>query len=513
MKTSHGISFIAAAVAAGAMTFAGPAAAQKSKNTLRIAFTETIGGIDRYLDPKIESNVTANMVFDFVMGYDDRKQKFVPRLAKSWKRISPTILELELQNNLTWHDGEKFNADDILYTHKWMSAKKTKFRFKRRFSYIKRVEKLGPYKIRFHTKKPTPTELFLLSYEFQVLPEHIHGKLENKLDFRRNIVGTGPYRVASLDRSKGLVLERIKGRTGLGATTIPSNIDRFHFRAVPDKQTRVAELLRGGIDLSKDLLPEQIENIVKDPKFAATTNPSLATLYVLLDAAGRSGNKAITDIRVRKAMAMAINRPEIAKLLVRNDAVVRKALCDPRAFGCLSDNEPPAFDPVGAKKLLAEAGYPNGFELEHHAISRLDFIGEALVGYWRKIGITATIKRNTFASYRKLQSAGKMSSFSHTYSAGGLPDAQAMMDFFYRPGSRNYHGDPQMLKYGDATRTSLDAEARKATFRKAFTRANAMTYTIPLTNFPVAFIHTKDLFIKKGSVNQYGATLYDMSWK
>jgi peptide/nickel transport system substrate-binding protein len=504
---------IAATAAVAVALLAAPADAQKSKNTMRIAVTEAINGIDRYLDPKIESNVTSNMVFDFLIGYDDRNAKFQSRLAKSWKRISPTILEVELQNNITWHDGEKFDADDVVYTTNWLIDKKTKLRFKGRHRWIKSIEKTGPHTVRFHAKKPFPIDLFRLAYEFTVMPEHIHAKLENKLDFRNNIVGTGPYRVASLDKSTGLVLEKFKGRPNIGAHLAPSNVDRFHFRAIPDKQTQMAELLRGNIDLTKDLSPDQVKNIVKDPRYDVTTNPSLATLYVLLDAVGRTGDTPLKDIRVRKAMAMAINRQEIADVLIGNNAKLRRAVCDPRAFGCASDNEPPAYDPAGAKKLLAEAGYPNGFKLEHHAISRLDFIGEALVGYWRKVGIEAVIKRNTFASYRKVQRAGKMASFSHTYSAGGLPDAQAMADFFWSPGPRNYHGDAQMLALRAEALGTLDANKRKAAFRKLFTRVNEMSYVIPLTNFPVVFVHSKDIAIKTGSVDQYGATLFDISWK
>lgn len=505
----------AAAVAALAVaTAAGGAAAQKSKNTMRIAFTEQINGIDRYLDPKIESNVTSSMVFDFLLNYDDRNGKFRTRLVKSWKRLAPTTLELQLFDNITWHDGQKFDADDVVYTFKWISDKKTKFRFKGRFRWIKRVEKTAPFTVLFHSKKPFPLDLFRLTYEFMVMPEHVHGKLKNKLDFRKNIVGTGPYRVASLDKSKGLVLAKNKKRPNLGAHLKAPNVERFHFKGIPDKQTQMAELLAGNFDMTKDLLPDQVANIIKDPRFERTANPSLATLYVLLDASGRTGENAPTKkLKVRKAMAMAINRKEIAEKLIGNDALVRTAVCDPRAFGCGSDNQPPAFDPAGAKKLLAEAGYPNGFPLEHHAISRLDFIGEALVGYWRKVGIKATIKRNTFASYRKLQRAGKMASFSHTYSAGGLPDAQAMADFFWSPGPRNYHGDPKMLKLRSGALNSLDPNVRKAALRKMFNRVNEMSYVIPLTNFPVVFVHTKDIQIRKGSVDQYGATLYDISWK
>ena len=504
---------LAATAALATALFAVPADAQKSKNTMRIGFTGTINGIDRYLDPNIESNTTSNLVFDFLINYDDRNAKFRPRLAKSWKRISPTILEVELQTDLRWHDGEKFDADDVVYTTNWLIAKKTKLRFKGRHRWIKSIEKTGPTTVRFHAKKPFPLDLFRLAYEFAVMPEHIHGKLENKLDFRSNIVGTGPYRVASLTKSTGLMLEKVKGRADLGAHLRPTNVDRFHFRAIPDKQTQMAELLAGNLDLTKDLSPDQVKNIAKDPRFNVTSNPSLATLYVLLDAAGRTGDTPLKDIRVRKAMAMAINREEIARVLIGNNAKLRRAVCDPRAFGCASDNEPPAFDPAGAKKLLAEAGYPNGFDLEHHAISRLDFIGEALVGYWRKVGIKAVIKRNTFASYRKLQRSGKMASFSHTYSAGGLPDAQAMADFFWSPGPRNYHGDQQMLDLRAEALGTLDEGKRKTALRKLFNRVNEMSYVVPLTNFPVVFVHSKDIGIRTGSVDQYGATLYDISWK
>ncbi|MEE2998884.1 MAG: ABC transporter substrate-binding protein, partial [Pseudomonadota bacterium] len=108
---------VSVAITSGAM-------AQKSKDTLRIGFADPISVVDLAYDPKPEIALTARIVFDGLVHYDDFTGKFYPLLAKSWKRINPKTMDFELRNDVKFHDGSEFDADDVVYTINWLISPK-----------------------------------------------------------------------------------------------------------------------------------------------------------------------------------------------------------------------------------------------------------------------------------------------------------------------------------------------------------------------------------------------------
>ena len=181
----------AALGAATAVLLVQPAAAQKDKGQLRVATQSPIVGVSYYLDPKPESTFLARAVYDGLVTFDRKAKKLAPLLAKSWKRINPTTVEFQLRDDVKWHDGEKFDADDVVYTFAWLTDKKTKIRFKRNWAHIKEFQKVGPHTVRMITKKPTPFDMMRLAYRSEIVPQHLHSKAANKLDYVRKAVGTG----------------------------------------------------------------------------------------------------------------------------------------------------------------------------------------------------------------------------------------------------------------------------------------------------------------------------------
>ena len=120
-----------------------PAMAQKAKDTVRLGLTAPIQTLSYYLDPKPETVFEAEAVFDNLIIFDEKNLKFSPLLAKSWKQVDDKTLEFQLRDDIKWHDGEKFDADDVVSTFSWILDPKSQIRFKGNWEFIEKVERPG----------------------------------------------------------------------------------------------------------------------------------------------------------------------------------------------------------------------------------------------------------------------------------------------------------------------------------------------------------------------------------
>jgi peptide/nickel transport system substrate-binding protein len=234
-----------------------------------------------------------------------------------------------------------------------------------------------------------------------------------------------------------------------------------------------------------------------------------------LDAVGRSGNTALTELKVRQAMARALDRSALARSVIAGGAAVQPidAMCLKNHRGCDYATAPAGFDVAAAKALLAEAGYPDGFDTEITAVPGGGNMAEAVAGELRKIGIRAKVDKPTFAGYRSKQRDGKTEIIVGTWTLGGLADVAPTVDYFFDGGPRDYIRDAQIAAWAKEGVATLDEAKRKAIYRQLFDRVNAEAYIVPLTTSPSVFVHSKDVAVTPGSFSNYGADLYEMSWK
>jgi peptide/nickel transport system substrate-binding protein len=504
------------AVAASALLAAAPAFAQKSKDTVRIAFVESINSADMDVDPKPETSFTGRSVFDGLIYYSVDAAGFKPLLAKSWKRVSPTSVEFVLRDDIKWHDGEPFDADDVIFSVNHVLDKNVKYRFKRNTMFIKNAEKLGKYKVRLTAKKANPVDLARYAISLRIRPQHAQSKFANWQDFgRKNPVGTGAYKVASLDKDKGIVLER-NDNFGHGKEAgLVAKVKRIHAIPIPDVQTQVAQMLTGGVDLIKAVPKDQAEEMDKDKRFTMSATQSLVYFYLAFDAAGRTKNKLFTDKRVRKALMMAVDRESLVKNVIAGGSEVRTidAPCFKVQQGCDWSTKPVGYDPAGANRLLAEAGDPNGLEFELSSFSGAHDVSEAVAGQWRKIGVRAKIFRMTFGSYRKRQRDNKQLALVGRYSSGGVPDADALTRFYFGGTARDYYHDDVLNKLTKAGVSTMDVAKRKVIYRQAMDRMNTENLIFPIATNPAVFVHVSEINMKKGSLSNYGIEPTDINWR
>jgi peptide/nickel transport system substrate-binding protein len=490
-----------------------PAAAAPVAKTLNVAQLLPLGQLDIYYGAYPQTAFMSDMIYDSLVAYDRETKKIVPLLAKSWKQTADAI-EFQLRDDVTFSDGVKMTADDVVYTLNWLVDPKSRFRDKQRWSWIKKAVKEGPYTVKVETKAERPANLLLLTAA-PIYPEHVRAKLANITDFGRNPVGTGPYKIEDFNiAANRLVLVKNKAYHWGGKTKPVTNIDRVEVRTIPDQGAQVAGLMVGKINLVRDLPTDQAEALAKDPRFGLDINPNIGITYMWFDAAGRAGNKALTNPKVRRALAMAVNPKVLSKIMFgTRKPEIPQNLCWPdRVAGCAFTHTAPTYDPAAAKKLLAEAGYPNGFSLKITSyVGRLTDLAQAVAGYLAAIGVKATVEPVTVGTWTRKARAGEIQMTVAGNSLSGLPDTSQFVSFFLH--ANDYTHDPELTKLGNEMDAEMDAEKRQQIATKFFNRIVDNTYLMPMTSMPEMFIHTSDVEVTSFSSNTYGLSVNDLRWK
>ncbi|MCD6073549.1 MAG: hypothetical protein K0Q70_432 [Rhodospirillales bacterium] len=505
---------LGAALAVLSLSLAAPALAQKSKDTLRIGFVDPIEPADAYFFSKPEQGVITRSIYDGLIHFDDINGKFRPLLAKSWKWVDTKTLEMEIRDDVKFHNGKKFTIDDVMYQLNWTIDPKSNHQQPRAVEWIKSVEKLSATKFRIHAKQPDALALLRLAKSVWIYDSEQHAKFADKRDYgRKSFNGTGPYKITTFSENEGITAERVDSYNIGAFWKNASNIKRIQAMAIPDNQARVAHLLTDRLDVLKETSTDQTADLIKDPRFTSTALNGMNFTYFQIDATGRAGQKATMDPRVRKALFMAVNRQELATKLLPEGTQLMDALCFKFMTACGYSTQPPAYDPEGAKKLLAEAGFKDGFELQI-----ADYMQETaataikVTGDLHKIGIKASVQKHTFTTLRKARDEGKLQALVAYYTMAGGPDASAGLDFFFREESRDYARDKFILEGMDKAAAELDEEKRRGTYQAVFDRINDQSYIMTMTTLPTVFVHTKDVAIRPGSLEPFGALGRDFFW-
>jgi peptide/nickel transport system substrate-binding protein len=177
-----------------AALLAHPAQAQKSADTLRIPFADPIATASTYYDAKDEVALTSMATFDTLTCYDRHTGAYLPLLATSWRQVDDRTLEFKLRQDVTFHDGSPFTADDVVFTLNWIVSPSAKLRWSViNFGWLERAEKVDAYTVRIIAKAPTPLAMLRLAASGEILSAKSAPAGPDKSDYlRRRPVGTGP---------------------------------------------------------------------------------------------------------------------------------------------------------------------------------------------------------------------------------------------------------------------------------------------------------------------------------
>ena len=492
----------------------GPAVAQKSKDEVRIGIIDPFHAVDLYHVPSNEPGQYARAIYGKLMVYNEHKAKFVPELAKSWKRINPTTIEFELRDDIKFTSGNKFTGADVKYILGYLAQPKLKIRFKRRYTWVKEVQVLSPHKIRIVAKKPRPDDLMSISYRFAIYDGKVHSELKNKALYGAiSASTTGVYKIVSIDKNKGVRLIR----NDEAVAKFPHRrapIKHVRGVPVPDRAVQVAALLTGDVHSIRNPTEDMVRALRNKPGFKITAFPTRFINYITLDAAGRSKNKIFKDIRVRQAFIKAINREAVIKNYVPGEevAIRPKTVCYDDNIACSYTTQPLAYDPAGAKRLLKEAGFPKGFDMELSAFAPYKEIAEAISGELLKVGIRAKVVAMPLSVYTKRRGRGELTALYAGYPTFAQPNTLNLMNFFFA-GNRDYSRDPVIQNARKMGGGELDPKKRAAIYQKAMDQVNKKSYILPFIEQPNVYAHPKSVVIKKGLTSKTETRLTDYFWK
>ena len=504
----------AAAMAAVAVA-ASPAFAQKSQDTLRIAINNPFAVLSTYDLPVDEAGIFSREVYDNLLYYDEHKRTFVPGLAKSWKRIDERTIEYELRTDIKFHNGNVLDANDVKATIDYVIDPKSKITFIANYNWVKEVEVLGSHTIRVRAGDTLSTDLSMMAYRYPIYDGEALAKLQDRADYgRHSPVGTGIYKVLSIDSNKGILVERNDAFNTMSGYK-KANVRRIHGVPLPDRQTQAAQMMVGGIELLRNVEPELAKSLGASPNVGITYVPEHNLFYFALDSQNLSGNKALSDVRVRKAIHMAIPREQIIQHIVPGGHVAERldAECFKATAACKYSTKPAPYNPEGAKRLLAEAGYPNGIDLHYLVYAPNKSIGEAVAGELHKVGIRVTLQAADISLYRRMLGDGKLQAWSILFPTGIFPDASNIFNVLYTGPAFKYFNDDVISDAIKAGMKEFDPGERANIYMKAFDRINEMAYHMPISSVPTVYVHSKDVEVKSNPFSASQTYVGDYAWK
>ena len=278
-------------------------------------------------------------------------------------------------------------------------------------------------------------------------------------------VGTGPYKVTENQPGRLVRFERNKDYFKDSPRPQPT-IDKLELRLIPDRNTQTAELMAGGLDWIYNVSPDQAEQLKTVPHLGVSAGESMRIAFLQFNTTEKSTAPPLRDVRVRRAINHAIDRDAMLKTVVGGGRVIH-VQCFPPQFGCDDKDAPKyAYDPAKAKALLAEAGYPNGFDLEFTAYRDRQQT-EAIIGYLRAVGIRTNLRYVQYVAGRDGMREGKIAFMHQTWGSYSVNDVSANTPVFFKFMADDTARDPQVrdwLQKGDST---VDAEIRKDVYAKA----------------------------------------------
>jgi len=468
-----------------------PAFAGKADDTLNAAFLGEVATLDNYKETGREGLILARLIYDSLLEKDFATGGFKPELAESYKVVDDTTIDFTLRKGVKFHNGQEMTADDVVYTLNLVASKDYNARYQITVNWIKEVEKLSDYAVRLHMKAPNPLALEMLAGNLPIYPKEYYDKV-GPSGMATKPIGTGPYRLVEATPGTRYVFERFEDYYP-GSPKGRAQIRRVIMRILPEPNTQYAELINGGLDWIWRVPPDDARNLSRRPNIEIRNAEILRFAYIALNPKIDGGRSPLADLRVRRAINHATNRAAIVKALIGGASRVVTTVCHPLQFGCPSDAEGYAYDPVKAKALLAEAGYPSGFNVELVVSSMPRIQAEAIAADLGKVGIKITINDQQYAPATTMWREGKVAMLMRNWGSYGIADSGLSSGQFFNGIEDDLYQDPQLVGPLQQANASVDQALRKRNYEAAARRIAEEAYWMPLWSYSVTTAVNKDL--------------------
>lgn len=472
----------AIALAALLQVAPGPTSAAWAED-LVIAMKGAVDGADPHQSYAPNRNVQLHVYEGLVK--QDSFYKPHPGLAESWQLVDPLTWEFTLREGVKFHDGTPLKPSDVAFSIARAKAAEGPRTFVNSVRNVASVEPTGDRTLIIRTTEPTPLLPLYLAV-VMIVSEEAVGESPTADDWNggKAGVGTGPYKWIRWTPAENVVLEKNPDYWGKEAEW-----DKVTYRFIPNDSARVAALLAGDADIVDGVPPELFDRVKSTPSVQLVSAPTAFQLRLYLDSLredspmvkgpnGEPIENPLRKIEVRTAMDHAVNRAVLAERAMQGGAEPSGQMTSPGMPGYVEGMEPPAYDPELAKKLLAEAGYPDGFSLTIHCTNDR-FAGDSrtcqAVGQMLSaVGIKTTVEPMPIAVYTRRRNDREFSAYMAMFtSSNGL--ANEIMNLVFRTknvergiGRDNYtFSDPHLddlleridLSFDEAERERLTEEA------------------------------------------------------
>ena len=456
-------------------------------------------------DPHSQNHATTNTmvmhVYEGLTRYD-RNYKVEPALATEWKEVSPTQWRFTLRKGVKFHDGSPFTADDVVFSFGRIQQPQGTMQVY--VSGIKEVKKIDEHTVEFLLAGPNPILLRNI-IDFRIMSKGWSEKnrSQNIQDYKareesyasRNANGTGPYLLKGWEPDKRIVFAANPGWWGKR----DGNVTDVIYTPIRADATRISALLSGDVDLVTDLPTQDVERLRKNDKLKVLDGHEVRTIFIGMDQhndelqySSVKGKNPFKDVRVRRALNMAVDREAIRRVTMRGLSIPAGLMVAPGVHGHDKGLDKPwPYDVNAAKKLLAEAGYPNGFEFTldcpNNRYVNDEEICQALVGMWARAGVKVRLNAMPFANF--IPKILKHDSSAYMLGWGVATfDALYTLQSLVRTKTSGADGSFNLGRISnakldttiDAIKIATDPKARDALLREGLITTHEEAYYIPL---------------------------------
>ncbi|MDP2017748.1 ABC transporter substrate-binding protein [Hydrogenophaga sp.] len=466
-----------------------------------------------------QNNALANgihaSVYESLVYYNSKTFKPEPILATGWKQLTPTQLRMNLRTGVKFHDGATFSADDAVFSIERAMTKTSNFGIYAQG--IDKVVKVDANTIDIFTKDPNPvllnqlTELRMMSKAWaeknnSTSPKDIKTQEENFA--HRNANGTGPFVLKEWQPDQKLVLTRNPNWWGKAE----GNVTEVIYTPVKAVATRMAALLSGEVDLVLDPSPQDLPRVRTEGNLKVVDGIENRTIFFGMDqfrnelpGSNIKGKNPLKDQRVRKALYQAIDMNTIARVTLRGLGQPTGALVAPQVNGWTDAvHKRYPFDVAAAQKLLADAGYKDGFEVDfacpNNRYINDEQICQAVTAMWARIGVKAKLRTMPLVTYFPMIQRYEASIYMLGWGVptfDALYSLQSLVRSVGAGGDGNYnvgrYSNPQMDALVERTKKETDLKLRTELLTKALALQNEDVAHIPLHNQVIPWAMKKNI--------------------
>ncbi len=495
--------------AASALAVAGALAAMAlpaQASTFRWTRSADLSSWDIHAQNVGVNNSVHRAVYEALVEYNSQTQKPEPSLAAKWERINPKQLRVTLREGVTFSDGSPLTADDVKFSLERAKAKTSGFVVYTQG--IDRVEVVNPTTVDIFSDVPNPvlvnqlTELRIMSKPWaeknnSTVPKDIKAKDENYA--HRHALGTGPLVLDSWSPDSRLVLKANPHWWGKGK--YPTNVTEAVYTPIKSDATRTAALLSGEVDFIIDPSMNDLQRIKQAPNLQVLESAADRTMFLGMDQyrdelehSSVKGKNPFKDVRVRQALYQAIDMGTIQRVVMRGLAQPTGTLIAHHVNGWTPQvDKRLAFNPEASKKLLAQAGYPDGFEVEFSCPAGRypsdEALCQAISAQWAKVGVKAKLRTQPFATYFPMIQRYEASVYLLGWSVPTFDAYYSLQALIRSPGGGgdgNFNlgraSNPQQDAMIERVKTETDLKLRNQLIEKVLLNEHQAISHIPLFN-------------------------------